>query len=68
MRGQEVLGLVLVIVGLVLLFLLRSLVLRIIIFLIEFLGIVVALVLIALGIGLLLWPGRRSNRIWRRDI
>jgi len=68
MRGQEVLGLVLVIVGLVLLFLLRSLVLRIIIFLIEFLGIVVALVLIALGIGLLLWPGRRSNRIWRLDI
>ncbi len=68
MRGQEVLGLVLVIVGLVLLYLLRSLVLRIIIFLIEFLGIVVAIVLIAVGIGLLLWSGRRSNRIWRLDI
>jgi uncharacterized protein YjeT (DUF2065 family) len=68
MRGQEVLGLVLVVAGLVLLYLLRSLVFRIIIFLIEFLGIVVAIVLIAVGIGLFLWPGRRNNRIWRRDI
>jgi len=68
MRGQEVLGLVLVIVGLVLLYLLRSLVLKIIVFLIGFLGIVVAIILIAIGIGLLLWPGRRGNRIWRMDI
>jgi uncharacterized membrane protein len=68
MRGQAILGSVLVIVGLVLLFLLRSLVLRIIIFLIEFLGIVIAIVLIAVGIGLLLWPRRRKNRIWRQDI
>jgi len=63
-----VLGLVLVILGLVLLYLLRNLVVKIIIFFIEFLGIVVAIVLIAVGIGLLLWPGRRSKRIWRPDI
>jgi len=68
MRGREVLGLALVTVGLVLLYLLRSLLFKIIVFLIGFLGIVVAIVLIAVGIGLLLLPRRRGNRMWRQDI
>jgi uncharacterized membrane protein len=67
MRMLSVLGVVLVLGGLLLLYLLRDLVLRIIIFLLEFLGIVVAIAFILIGLGLIFWPGRR-RRAWRLDI
>jgi uncharacterized membrane protein len=64
MRGQVVLGIVLILAGFILLYLLRDLVVKIIVFLIEFLGVAVAIALIVVGIGLIFWMDRwRFRRV-----
>ncbi|MDG6934230.1 MAG: hypothetical protein JRN68_05990 [Nitrososphaerota archaeon] len=60
MRTSAVLGGVLVIIGLLILFILRDLVVRIILLALGLIGILVGLVLIALGLGLIF------GRWWRR--
>ncbi len=64
MRSQVLLGGVLIVVGLLLLYLLRDLVVKLIIFIVEFLGIVIALAFIAIGLALIFWP----VRTWRVSI
>ena len=66
MLASKILGLVLILLGILILFLLRDTLIAIIVFAIEFLGIVVAFVLILAGIALLYggswtwWTGRRA--------
>jgi hypothetical protein len=59
MRSQQVLGLVIFLAGLVLLYLLRGTVYQLILLAIEFLGVVLAVILIVVGLGMLLFGGRR---------
>ncbi|MGA2874317.1 MAG: hypothetical protein ABSE82_02150 [Nitrososphaerales archaeon] len=64
MRLQPILGIILVIIGLALLYILRNVVVRLILFVLGFLGIVLAFILIAIGLGLIFF--RRRN--WRFSI
>jgi hypothetical protein len=59
MRSQAVLGSVLVIVGLVLLYVLRRVFVDLILLVLGFLGVLLALVLIAGGLAMILWSRRR---------
>jgi hypothetical protein len=59
MRSQAVLGFVLVLVGLVLLYVLRRVFVDLILLVLGFLGVLLALVLIAGGIAMILWSRRR---------
>jgi hypothetical protein len=59
MRSQAVLGSVLVIVGLVLLYVLRRIFVDLILLVLGFLGVLLALVLIAGGLAMILWSRRR---------
>ena len=61
MRWSAVLGGILVVIGLLLLYLLRDLLFKIIIFVLGFIGIVIGLVLIGVGLGLIFGP----RRMWR---
>jgi hypothetical protein len=63
MRAQAVLGVFLILAGLALLYLLRRLFFELIVLAIEFIGIVIALTLIVVGIGMLVFSSRR--RWWR---
>jgi len=60
MRSQAILGVVLVIVGLVLLYLLRKVLFDLIVLVLGFLGVILALVLIAGGLAMIFW----SRRPW----
>ncbi|MHB8567619.1 MAG: hypothetical protein ACYC7D_13435 [Nitrososphaerales archaeon] len=62
MRIQAIVGVFLVLFGLALLFLLRDLLFRLIVFVLGFLGIVVALVLIIGGLSMIFW---RPRFVWR---
>ena len=61
MRSQQVLGIVMLLAGLVLLYLLRGTVFQLILLVIGFLGVVLAVILIVAGLGMVLFGGRR----WR---
>jgi hypothetical protein len=58
-RSQAVLGFVLVLVGLVLLYVLRRVFVDLILLVLGFLGVLLALVLIAGGIAMILWSRSR---------
>jgi hypothetical protein len=59
MRSQAVLGFVLVLVGLALLYVLRRVFVDLILLVLGFLGVLLALVLIAGGLVMILWSRRR---------
>jgi hypothetical protein len=59
MRSQAVLGFVLVLVGLVLLYVLRRVFVDLILLVLGFLGVLLALVLIAGGLAMILWSRSR---------
>jgi hypothetical protein len=59
MRSQAVLGVVLVLVGLALLYVLRKVFVDLILLVLGFLGVLLALVLIAGGVAMILWSRRR---------
>ena len=59
MRSQAVLGFVLVLVGLALLYVLRRVFVDLILLVLGFLGVLLALVLIAGGIAMILWSRSR---------
>ena len=59
MRSQAVLGFVLVLVGLVLLYILRRVFVDLILLVLGFLGVLLALVLIAGGVAIILWSRGR---------
>ena len=66
MRGRQLLGAVLVIFGLLILFLLRRALLNMIMFVLEFLAVLLGLALVVLGVALLLgrrwfWSSSRSD-------
>jgi hypothetical protein len=60
MRSQVILGVVLVIAGLVLLYVLRGVLVDLILLVLGFLGVLLALGLIAGGLALIFW----SRRAW----
>ncbi|MHB2035938.1 MAG: hypothetical protein ACYCPW_04235 [Nitrososphaerales archaeon] len=64
MRLQPILGLILIIIGFVLLYVLRDVLVRLILFVLGFLGIVLALVLIIAGLGLIFF----RRRSWRFSV
>jgi hypothetical protein len=59
MRSQSILGVVLVIVGLVLLYFLRGVLVDLILLVLGFLGVLLAFLLIAGGLALIFWSRRR---------
>jgi hypothetical protein len=59
MRSQSILGFVLVLAGLVLLYVLRGVLLDLILLVLGFLGVLLAIVLVAGGLALIFWPRRR---------
>ena len=59
MRSQSILGGVLVIVGLVLLYFLRGVLVDLILLVLGFLGVLLAFLLIAGGLALIFWSRRR---------
>ena len=59
MRSQTVLGVVLVLVGLALLYVLRRVFVDLVLLVLGFLGVLLALVLIAGGVAMILWSRRR---------
>jgi len=59
MESRTVLGLVLVLVGLALLYLLRGVFVALILLVLGFVGVVIALVLIFGGLAMVFWSGRR---------
>lgn len=60
MRASAVLGFIMILIGLVLLYLLRHLILQLIVILVGVAGIVIAVVLIVIGFGLIFgWGARR---------
>jgi hypothetical protein len=59
MRSQPILGLVLVFVGLALLYVLRGVFISLILLVLGFVGVLLALVLIAGGLAMIFWSGRR---------
>jgi prolipoprotein diacylglyceryltransferase len=63
MRGSAIVGAVLVILGLFFLYELRDPLVQFIVIVLEAVGIVIALVLIAIGLALIFW---RPRRFWYR--
>ena len=59
MRSQSILGVVLVIVGLLLLYFLRGVLVDLILLVLGFLGVLLAFLLIAGGLALIFWSRRR---------
>jgi hypothetical protein len=59
MRSQAVLGFVLVLVGLALLYVLRRVFVDLVLLVLGFLGVLLALVLVAGGIAMILWSRSR---------
>jgi hypothetical protein len=59
MRSQAVLGFALVLVGLLLLYVLRGVFVDLILLVLGFLGVLLALLLVAGGLALIFWPRRR---------
>lgn len=62
MSAQSLLGAFLVLAGLVLLFLLRDLLFKLIEFVVGFLGLVIAFLLIVGGLSMIFW---RTRVVWR---
>ncbi|HUH99477.1 MAG TPA: hypothetical protein VLY65_00400 [Nitrososphaerales archaeon] len=58
MRSNAILGVVLVVVGVVLLYVLRHVLVDLIVLVLGFLGVLLAFVLIAGGLALVFWPRR----------
>ena len=65
MRAWWVIGLLLIILGLLILFLLRDILFRLILFALEFLGIAIGVFLVIAGAGIL--AGARWARRWRSE-
>ncbi len=65
MRAWWVIGSLMIVLGVVILFLLRDLLLRLIILTLEFLGIAIGLFLVIAGVGVL--AGARWARRWRPE-
>lgn len=61
MRSQQVLGLVLLLVGIALLYLLRETLVSLILLILGIIGILIAFALIVAGLGMIFW-----SRGWRR--
>ncbi|HUI00449.1 MAG TPA: hypothetical protein VLX56_02325 [Nitrososphaerales archaeon] len=59
MESSDVIGVVLVLFGLVLLYLLRGVLFQLIVLVLGFLGVVIAVVLVFGGLAMILWPRRR---------
>jgi hypothetical protein len=59
MRAQPILGLILVLAGLVLLYVLRGVFVDLILLVLGFLGVLLALILIAVGLAMVFWSRRR---------
>lgn len=59
MRAQSLLGAVLLLLGLVLLYVLRGVLVSLILLVIGFIGVLIALALIVIGLGMIFWSGRR---------
>jgi len=59
MRSQPILGLVLVLAGLALLYVLRGVFISLVVLVLGFLGVLLALVLIAGGLAMIFWSRRR---------
>ena len=64
MRSSVVTGLVLLLAGLVLLYVLRGVFVSLIVLVLGFVGVILALALIVIGLGMIFWPRRR----WRRFV
>ncbi len=62
MRSQAIFGILLALVGLVLLYILRHVFLDLIVLVLGFLGVVLAIALIVIGLAMAFWP--RGG--WRR--
>lgn len=65
MKLQSVLGIILVIIGLALLYLLRDVLVKLILFVLGFLGIVLGFIFILVGLGLIIF--RRGRRVYFRS-
>ncbi len=59
MRFQAVLGVLLLVAGLALLYVLREVLIDLILFVLGFLGVLLAFALIVAGLGLIFWNPRR---------
>jgi hypothetical protein len=59
MESSDVIGLVLVLFGLALLYLLRGVLIQLIVLLLGVVGVVIALVLVFGGLAMIFWPRRR---------
>lgn len=66
MRSLQVVGALLIVVGLVMLYLLRGPLVALVLFVIEFLAIVIALILVVVGIALLVGGHWMRRRFWMR--
>jgi len=66
MRRIQVVGAVLLVVGLIMLYLLRGPLVALVLLVLEFLAIVVALVLVVVGIAMLLGSYWIRRRFWMR--
>jgi uncharacterized protein YjeT (DUF2065 family) len=64
MRSSVIPGLVLLLAGLVLLYILRGVFVNLIVLVLGFVGVILALALIVIGLGMIFWPRRR----WRRFV
>lgn len=63
MKSLQIVGALLIVVGLVMLFFLRGPLISLILFVLEFVAIIIALIFVAVGIGLLFggrWVRRRT--------
>jgi len=59
MRSQTILGVVLVVAGLLLLYALRGVLVGLVLLVLVFLGVLLAFLLVAAGLGLIYWSRRR---------
>jgi hypothetical protein len=60
----QLIGAVLVVIGVVILFLMREILLRLIIFVLQFIGVLVGILLVAIGLGLLFGGGWIRRKRW----
>jgi len=67
MRSFAILGLVMVVLGFVLLYFLRGVFVHLIVLVLGVIGVIIALLLIAIGLGLI-FGGRWARGRWRRYV
>ena len=66
MRGLQVVGVLLIVAGIIMLYLLRGPLVSLILLVLEFLAIVIALILVIVGVALLLGGCWARRRFWMR--